>query len=229
MLFIGIVDYTTVGSTIAQRRISELGGITGDHPEFAVHSIPFKKYRDAIVNNDVELEAELIKESIANLNKLDVDFIIIPANTPHYLYDEFSKDSKAPILNLIDITVAECQRLGLKKVVVLGTKKTMTGGLYAKKLVVQGIQAVIPSGDVCDSLDDYIMEDLIPGKINNARRTEILQHVNQLDCDGLILGCTELPEVYNSLDFNGKPAIDTTRLIAEKAFDIAMNHRHDLL
>ena len=46
----------------------------------------------------------------------------------------------------------------------------------------------------------------------------ILEQVNKLDCDGFILGCTELPEVYSCADFNGRPVIDTTRLIAEKAF-----------
>ena len=49
MYIIGIVDVTTVGSTICQRRLNELGGLMGDHPEFAVHSIPFKEYRPSVL------------------------------------------------------------------------------------------------------------------------------------------------------------------------------------
>jgi len=229
MFTIGIVDLTTVGSTIAQRRISELGGPLGEHPEFAVHSLPFVEYRKAILNSDWKLMAQLIKTSIDKLNRIGVDFIIVPSNTPHYAYEEFRAGSRAPVLNLIDTTVTECKRLGLKRVAVLGTMQTMTGGLYDEKLRRQGVEPVIPDARACEIIQEYIIEDLIPGKNNPGRRDAVLQEVNKLECDGFILGCTELPEVYSEVDFKGRKAIDTTRLLAEKAFDVAKHHKAELL
>ena len=229
MYHIGIVDLTTIGSTITQRRISELGGSFGEHPEFSVHSVPFVEYRKAIIHSDWDLMAKLVRSSIDKLNRIGVDFIILPSNTPHYAYNEYCKGSRAPVLNLIDITVEECKALGLKHVAVLGTKQTMTSGLYDTKLLQQGIEPVIPDAQTCDMIQEYIIEDLIPGKDNLTRRTKVLEAVNQLNCDGFILGCTELPEVYSEADFMGRKAIDTTRLLAEKAFDIAKNCRADLL
>jgi len=206
-----------------------LGGFLGEHPEFAVHSLPFVKYREAIINSDWGLMTKLVRTSIEKLNKLDVDFIILPSNTPHYAYEEYRIGSKAPVLNLIDITVAECKRLGFNSVAVLGTKQTMTGGLYDAKLQVQGIEPITLSVAVCDMIQEYIIEYLIPGKENISIHKAVLQEVNKLACDGFILGCTELPEVYSEADFTGRKAIDTTRLIAEQAFDIAKNHRTDIL
>lgn len=223
MFVIGIVDVTTVGSTICQRRLNELGGPEGKHPEFAVHSIPFVEYRQAVIDCDWDKVAELVQRSIAKLELLNVDFIIIPSNTPHYAYEKFAAFSKVPILNLIEVTADKCRDLKLKKFAILGTQATMSGGLYQGKLQEQGIELVVPPKHICDSVHHFIMDQIVPGKVDEQTRSCTLALIKSIDCDGYIFGCTELPEVYSSADV-GKPAVDTTRLLAEVAFDIA-THR----
>lgn len=228
MFFIGIVDVTTVGSTICQRRLNELGGPEGDHPPFAVHSIPFKEYRPAVINKDWDTMSTLIKKSIEQLQKMKIDFIIIPSNTPHYAYNEFARNSTIPIINLIEITAHACKEAGLKRVAILGTKATMTGGLYKNNLERKNMSLVVPSEKICESIHNFIMDEIVPGKVTEETRQKILKLIQSIDCDGYILGCTELPEVYNSHEL-GKTAIDTTRLLAEVAFKIAINEDRELM
>ncbi len=44
--------------------------------------------------------------------------------------------------------------------------------------------------------------------------------LKKLSCDAIILGCTELPEVYNEQNL-GMRVVDTTRLLAHKALEYA--------
>lgn len=228
MFVIGIVDVTTVGSTLCQRRINELGGPLGDHPEFAVHSIPFIEYRPAVINKDWKNVARLVSLSIEKLSRLNINFIIIPSNTPHYAYDDFSRSSPVPVLDLIEVTARACQEAKIKKVAILGTKSTMTGGLYKQKIENKGMILVVPPEESCNAIDKFIMEEIVPGKVNEHTRQKVLKLIQAIDCDGFILGCTELPEVYSATDL-GKVAIDTTRLIAEVAFNIAKEENKILL
>lgn len=228
MLTIGIVDVTTVGSTICQRRISELGGATGNHPEFAVHSIPFVQYRDAVLKKDWDTMENLITKSLKKLKRLDVDFIIVPSNTPHYAYKKYAASSAVPVLDLIEITADTCEAAKLKKVAVLGTKATMTSGLYKEKIENRGMSLVIPPEKTCDAIHHFIMNEIVPGTVNPKTRANVLQLIKTIDCDGFILGCTELPEVYSTQDL-GKTAIDTTRLLANTAFNIAKDEDMDAI
>ncbi len=226
MLKIGIVDITTVGSAICQRQIAELGGPDANHPEFFVHSFPFSAYKPAIILEDWEKLAELILSSINVLVKVGVSFVIIPSNTPHYAYDILSKKSPVPILDITEITADECQRNNLHNVNILGTNATMMSGLYLKKLEERGINLVVPSNTVCTAVHDFIMDEIIPNRVSAATRENVLSLLKEIECDGYILGCTELPEVYSTEDF-GKPAIDTTRLLAKAAFQTAVSKNNE--
>jgi len=224
MLKIGIVDITTVGSAICQREIAELGGLDANHPEFFVHSIPFSMYKPLIISENWQALAKVILTSIDVLIKAGASFVIIPSNTPHYAYDILSKKSPIPILDITEVTADECKKEKLKKVAVLGTNATMKGGLYLKKLEKRGIVAVVPNNEICAEIHGFILNQIIPNKVNLATRDNVLALLKEIECDGYILGCTELPEVYSTEDF-GKPTIDTTRLLAKVAFQMATSKK----
>lgn len=220
MKTIGIVDITTVGATIAQRRISELGGALGKYPEFAVHSLPFVQYREAVLSQDWKRLGELVAYSIERLDRIGVDFIIVPSNTPHYAYAQYTSTTKTPVLNLIEITAKACQAAGLKQVAILGTEATMTGGLYESAISSLGMNLVVPEAATRQAIHHFIVDEIIPEKINASTKSHVEDLVKAIDCDGYILGCTELPEVFSESDLD-KPSIDTTRLLAEVAFNLA--------
>jgi aspartate racemase len=146
----------------------------------------------------------------------------------HYAYSEITKASSVPILDLIEITALACKKANLKKVAILGTIATMTDGLYKNKIEEKGMSLVIPTATTCDAINAFIMDEIVPGRVNEQTRLRVLKLIQAIECDGFILGCTELPEVYNSAEL-GKTAVDTTRLIAEVAFNIAMTEDRQLM
>ncbi len=53
-------------------------------------------------------------------------------NTPHIVIDELKKRIQPPIISIVDETCKAIQKKGIKRVVLLGTKSTMTTGFYQK-------------------------------------------------------------------------------------------------
>ena len=74
---------------------------------------------------------------IADAKKLQAagcDYIVIPCNTAHYLYDEIQKNVDIPIINIIEETVKYAIKTvpGLKTLGVLATEGTIKSGSYER-------------------------------------------------------------------------------------------------
>ncbi len=223
MKHIGIVDITTVGACICANTIvaeAAKRDPSGKHPEFTMHAFPFNLYKSLLLQKDWHGMADLILASIEKLKAADADFIIIPSNTPHYGFAKIKEKSSLPVLNLIEICADECSNKKYQKVAILGSNATMQDGLYNFLLRDKGITPVIPDAIMCDEIHNLIMDQIIPSKIDSNVVTAIGEKIKQLNCDAILLGCTELPLVYDDQNL-AKPVIDTTRLLAIKALDYA--------
>lgn len=215
---IGIVDITTVGSTICQLRICEAGGPSGAHLPFSIDSKAFSEYLAAAKAGGWDAAGDLIAESLRTL-PTSCGFYIVPSNTPHYGYVRFKDAVANPVLNIVEVVAEECLRKGYKRVAILGTSATMNGGLYAEPLERRGIELVVPNESTREAVDKFIFEEIVPVKVTDATRLSVLEQIKPIDCDAVILGCTELPDVYSEADI-GKPVLDTTRLLADKAVEL---------
>jgi aspartate racemase len=224
---IGIVVITMVGANICSNEIvaeADKRGLSGKHPEIMTHAFPFALYKECVISKNWDKMAEHILASIEKLKNLGADFIIIPSNTPHYGFKKISETSKLPVINLIELVAEECSNRNYKKVAVLGTLSTMKEGLYDGYLKERNITPVIPGENGCMQINNLIMDEIIPLRESRFSVAKEIaeQTIKNLDCDAVILGCTELPDVYNTANL-GKPVIDTTRLLAHKALEIALN------
>ena len=161
--------------------------------------------------------SQLAITSIQRLTQAGADFAIIPSNAPHYGYAQIAAASAIPVLNLLEITAQECATQGYRTIAVLGTKATMTGGLYDAALKANGLSTVTVPEDTQTAIDRFIMDEIIPGKTTSITTANVKKLIEQLTCDAVILGCTELPEVYGPDNLLTIPSVDTTRLLALKA------------
>ena len=73
----------------------------------------------------------------------------------------------------------------------------MQDALYNSLLRDKGITPVIPDAKLCDEIHNLIIDQIIPSKINPNVVTAIGEKIKQLNCDAVLLGCTELPLVYD--------------------------------
>lgn len=100
----------------------------------------------------------------------------------------------------------------------------MTDGLYEKPLRELGIKVVIPNPKQQEVVNRVIFGNIIPGKVTNESTQEIIDVLTELKaqgCDGVGMCCTELPLIITP-ENSPLPFIDTTRLLAQKAVEYAL-------
>lgn len=223
MKHIGIVSITIVGAAACAKAIvsiCEEQYHSKDHPVFTLHALSFGQYKQYMLAGDDQAVVDMIVASVEVLERAGANFVIMPSNTPHIVYQQVQQRIHIPFLNLIDLTVQACINSNYKKVCVLGTTMTAQSGLYHKALIAQGLEPVLPEENVQTDMHDIIQHILIPQKDDPIRIENLITQLNSISCDAFILGCTELPEILNAENL-GKPVVDTTYLLSQKAVEYA--------
>lgn len=226
MKHVGIVAVTAEGAALCYKTLcARAQEILGEHthPEITIHSSSFHSILEAQRRDDWELVGESISRSLPTLEKSGADFVIVPANSVHFAYAQYSKTSAVPVWNLLELAADECSKRGCKKVLTLGVGITMSRGLFHQSLKSKGIESAVPSAEEQEILNKIIYSELVRGEILPSSTEAILNIVlSNLKggVDGILLGCTELPLVLSESTC-GVPTIDTTRLLGMRAAEYA--------
>ncbi|MEJ2162702.1 MAG: amino acid racemase [Robiginitalea sp.] len=225
MKTLGLIGGTSWHSTQAYYKlinegVGEFIGTQGN-PELIIYSINIEVMRsmdrDRIHAKYLEVSQKLIGAG--------AEGILICANTPHLVYDYVQPRIGVPILHIADATGREANRLGLKKLGLLGNRPTMTGRFIPDVLKSgYGIETIIPESHCLSQAHDYVSKELTQGKFTDKARGFFLSQIELLKArgaDGIILGCTELPLLIDA-DQLDVPALPTTDLHARMAIDFIM-------
>ncbi len=227
MKHIGIAAVTAEGAALCYKEIvSQAGKILGEniHPEISLHTFSHDKITQKEKIKDYKGVAIVLNNSIKKLALIGADFIIIPSNAAHYAIKQTQMMSPLPILSIVNVTVNECQKMGFKKVGVLGIEETMSGNLYINPLKKVSINPVVPTKKEQAIVNTVLWENVIPGNptIETTKKVlGVIQKLKERGCDSVILGCTELPIIITK-ENSPLPFIDTTRLLARKALEYAI-------
>lgn len=227
MKHIGIVGITAEGSALCYQTICrEAAKKFPDHkhPEISIHNRSFHHILQAQERGNWNAVAQMILESIEKLAASGAEFAIIPGNSVHFAMKQIRQRSPIPVLSLLEIVADECMERGYKKAAILGVGFTMKGGLYTEPLADKGVEAyTLPEIDQ-KTVNDIIYTEIVPGKVTERgveRLYGVIKRARDQRCDVAILACTELPIVLNE-DKSDLALIDTTRLLAKKAFEYAI-------
>ena len=227
---IGIVGGLSPESTLEYYRIfvslNRERGFGHNYPVIIIYSVNFQECMDLMLSSDWRGLAENMNRAVSALHGAGADFGIISANTPHVVFDEVAAKSPIPLLSIVEETGKVCQRSNFQKVGLFGTKFTMQEDFYPKTFDERfGISIVMPGEDEQKFIHEGIAKELVVGQIRpetRRRMVEIGENMIEKDhIEGLILGCTELPAILSDKDFS-VPALDTTRIHVEAAFEYAL-------
>lgn len=93
------------------------------------------------------------------LEKAEVNFIIMAANSPHAVYKELKKLTSVKILSIVSATVKQAKKEGLKNLLLLGINFTMQSTFYQEYSKKLGIDIITHSEDEQDEIDKIIFDD----------------------------------------------------------------------
>ena len=226
---IGILACSAEGAALCYRTIcTEAPKHFGDeysHPEITLHSL---NYSDYVRLGDVEdwsSIAELMLTSIQVLTVAGVDFVICPDNGIHRAYDLLVEKSDLPFLNIVEEVAKEAEIAGYKKLGVLGTRILMEGPLYQDTFAKYNLHAEVPTKSQRAEVDRIVFSELVRGVVSTSSRkiiSELITQFKENDCDAVVLGCTELPLLFESGE-EVLPLLDSTRILARSAIAFSLS------
>jgi aspartate racemase len=116
----------------------------------------------------------------------------------------------------------------MTRVAVVGTRFTMGGPVYRRALPAVGIEPVFASDEERADVDRIIFDELVEGQFTAPSRSRYIEIIDRLKreegCDGVALVCTEIPLLVTP-EVSPLPTLDSTRLLARAAFEVATGTR----
>lgn len=159
------------------------------------------------------------------LRAAGADFLMFCVNTLHLVADQVEERVGLPLLHIADATGAAVACAGLKRVSLLGTRHTMREAFYRDRLSVRhGIEVIVPEGTDFQTVDTIIYEELVVDRYEDSSRQAMLEVIGRqvaAGAEGIILGCTELPQLLGDSSL-AVPTFDTLRLHAAAAVEEAL-------
>ncbi len=221
-LHIGIVACSTEGAALCYRTVSLYGSERTSlyrHPELSVHTHCLADYMAAIDGGSWAGVAELMLSSARKLQALGADFLVCPDNTIHIAFPEVAARTPLPWLHIVDVVAEDAKRRGLRRLAITGTRYTMDGPVYAEALAAAGIEHRVPDAEERREINRIIFEELVAGRVTPHALgyfQRVIARMRDEGCDGVVLGCTEIP-ILVPPEASPLPTLDSTRLLARAA------------
>ncbi|MGE7948677.1 aspartate/glutamate racemase family protein [Lysinibacillus sp. NPDC093688] len=172
-----------------------------------------------ILDSTKENPVPVIVEDAKKLASVGADVIAIPCNTAHTFYDEIAEGSPVPVLHMIRETAKRASDLGAERVGILATTGTLTSRMYQDALEEFGITPVVPDDVMKEKVMSIIYDYVKAGKdVSREDWQPIEEAMLALNCDRIVLGCTELSIVNRDLKLSDT-YIDSLIVLAERAIE----------
>src|SRR5262245_15357452 len=230
MKHLGILAHSAEGAALClrafcQEGFSELG--PHEHPDVTLDCIALARCMPAWDAGDHAAIRATLSVSAERLARAGADFFVCPDNTAHIALEQPGEKLALPGLHIAEVVADRAARDGRKRVAVLGTRYTMDGPVYPRALGSRGIAAEVPDPTDRDIINRIIFDELVNGVFQGSSRQEYVRIIERLaarGCDAVALVCTEIPLLVTP-EVSPLPTLDSTRLLARAAFEVAVGQR----
>ncbi len=192
--------------------------LKGIQPNLVLENVPVSKsIEESIIHGRNSCAyLSLLKKAIQHLQRSKVDFIVIPCNSVHVFIEDLRKISSIPILSIIEETARRCQEFGVKKIGLFASQETVNKGLFDNVFKKSEIQVITPQDRDQITINQIIIK-IIEQKLTPTDKQQLQQIIIELQnqgSDAIILGCTDLSLVANSLVCK-IPVFDTCKILED--------------
>ncbi|MBE6637500.1 MAG: amino acid racemase [Ruminococcaceae bacterium] len=186
-----------------------------DHIDILISSRATTPDRTAfILGKSTDNPLPTMIEEAKRLMQAGAEVLVLPCNTAHYFYDELSRATGAPFINIITETVAFCALRNMKTVGLLATEGTVTSGSYHTKCRDFGLNTITPCAASQALINEIIYDEIKRGLPPDMEKFgRVAYELREKGCDTLILGCTELSLLKKSGHL-GKFYTDSLEILA---------------
>jgi aspartate racemase len=226
----GILAHSAEGASLCflafcQSGFRELG--PHQHPDVSLDCIAMGYSMAAWERAEYATIRRLLARSARRLAGAGAAFMVCPDNTAHIAMEQPGEEFALPALHIAEVVADQARREGRRKVGILGTRFTMDGPVYPRALGARGIDHAVPGPEDRALVDRIIFDELVNGVFTDATRqayVDVIERLRTDGCDAVALVCTEIPLLIPP-EASPLPTLDSTRLLAFAAFEVATNRR----
>lgn len=193
-----------------------------EHIPLLVYSDTAIPDRTAAILSGGEDPVPELRRAARTLEKAGAHILIMACNTAHYFYDRICETLSIPLLHMPRETAAQAARSGIKRAALLATDGTVASGIYDHAFEDGGVELLKPNAreqalvmDVSYGLKAG-REDLPIDAMQTA-----LNRLAQEGAESFILGCTELPLIFEKYPLRAPALLDPTEVTARHAVQLA--------
>jgi aspartate racemase len=183
-------------------------------------NVDMLEYDHYLYNGEPGKAEAMLVEAAMDAERAGAEIIGLCSNGVHCFFDSIEKKINVPLLHIADATAVDIVSQGLKKVGVLGVKRTMEDDFYRGRLERYGLSIVIPDDEQRTYIHESIFAELTKAQFTEETRTAYLDVIAGLvdkGAEGIILGCTEIPLLINQ-SHTKTPLFPTLELHCEELF-----------
>ena len=229
-LHIGIVAHSAEGATLCYRTmwlegVRRLG--EHNHPEITLTGVAMHHSLAAWERGDFQSVRRVFIRDAAKLVAAGADFFVVPDNTAHIALEQPGETFPLPCLHIGEVVADQALRDGRRVIGILGTEWTMSGPVYRGAFGRRGMAFDVPDEDDRRTIHGIIFDELCLGIFRDESRAayvRIIEKLRDRGCDAVALVCTEIPLLITP-DVSPLPTIDSTRLLAVAAVEVAFGER----
>jgi aspartate racemase len=226
MKTLGIVGGIAPGSTVDYYRqvIAEYRARTGGiaYPSVVINSIDLTRLLALMGAGALDELTEWLGEEVRRLERAEAAVGLLASNTPHAVFDAVARQSPIPLVSIVESAARAARTQGLRSLALLGTRFTMLGSFYPDVFARHGLAVMIPEPADVEYVHERYVNELIPGVLLPETRAQVLRIIRRMvagGADGVLLAGTELPPLFDRMEVDGLPLLDTTRIHVSAAVD----------
>ena len=165
----------------------------GHHIPMVVHQntqVPSRILR--VLESQGQDPSPILQRMALDLQNLQCDFLAMPCNTAHYYHSAISKSLRIPLLNMVELSVAQLSQGNLKKIGILASPAVKLVGVFDKSFEKSGLKFQFSKNDSnMINMIKNIKRGEVGQSVIDIFRFESSQLLND-GCDALLIACTEL-------------------------------------
>jgi len=194
-----------------------------EHLRVIIDSNPKVPDRTAAIVAEGESPVPILVAGCRSLQQAGADFIIIPCVSAHFFLNEIQQQIDLPILSIFDVVTETIisDHPQIKTVGLMGTTGTINGGLFQKRLAVEGIKTIvadeIQQANVMKAI--YDIKNFQPARSRSQIASDMAAAADDLiskGARGIIAGCTEIPLALKQ-EHLSVPYFDALTILARAA------------
>jgi aspartate racemase len=227
MRIIGLIGGTTWLSTADYYRYlnemvaDRLGGMHS--ARVILHSLDFAEVLACAGSR--ECEAAILIEAARSVERAGAELLALCANTAHVHAAAVAASVSIPLVHIVDALAERVRNAGAKTIAVMCTGRSRAAGVFDQLAEHRDVKLLFPTVAEQDQLDQAILSFARTGgmasdSISCAR--DLVSAFISRGADGIVLGCTELPQMLKDTPIESTVLFDTTLIHARAITDVAL-------